>query len=172
MINLTEIFTVRHHILHLFPGHAPKFLTAFSRKNIAVLAALVAFICNMPLKSEVLTHPILSFFPRCFTCAPSYLSDAPQALPHAAGFSSGLSFAPQALPHAAGFSSGLPFAPQAVPHAALAFVFSSSFHPAMFVNAMSLTSCYQIVVCCCKIIIPRRSLRNKYALFYYLGTKK
>jgi hypothetical protein len=71
-----------------------------------------------------------------------YLSDAPQAVPHAAGFSSGLSDAPQAVPHAAGFSSGFPDAPQAVPHAALAFLFSSSFHPAMFDNAMFVTSCY------------------------------
>jgi hypothetical protein len=69
------------------------------------------------------------------------LSDAPHALPHAAGFSSGLSDAPHALPHAAGFSSGLPDAPHAVPHAALAFLSSSMFHPAMFVNAIFVTSC-------------------------------
>jgi len=77
----------------------------------------------------------------------SYLSPAPQALPQAAGFSSGLSAAPQAAgvsaglspaPHAAGFSdaphaAGLSDAPQALPA-----VFS--FHPAMFDNAMIFTS--------------------------------
>jgi hypothetical protein len=46
------------------------------------------------------------------------LSAAPQAVPHAAGVSSGLSAAPQAVPHAADVSSGLSAAPQAVPHAA------------------------------------------------------
>ena len=55
-----------------------------------------------------------------------YLSPAPQAEPHAAGFSSGLSPAPQAEPHAAGFSSGLSPAPQAEPHAA---GFSSGLSP-------------------------------------------
>jgi len=77
----------------------------------------------------------------------SYLSPAPQALPQAAGFSSGLS----AAPHAAGVSAGLSPAPQAAgfsdaPHAAglsdapqaLPAVFS--FHPAMFDNAMIRTS--------------------------------
>jgi hypothetical protein len=71
------------------------------------------------------------------------LSDAPHALPHAAGFSSGFSDAPHALPHAAGFSSGFSDAPHAVPQAAPAFLFSSSFHPAMFVNAIAVTSCYE-----------------------------
>jgi hypothetical protein len=77
----------------------------------------------------------------------SYLSPAPQALPQAAGFSSGLS----AAPHAAGVSAGLSPVPQAAgfsdaPHAAglsdaphaLPAVFS--FHPAMFDNAMIFTS--------------------------------
>lgn len=78
----------------------------------------------------------------------SYLSPAPQALPQAADFSSGLSAAPQAAgvsaglspaPHAAGFSdaphaAGLSDAPQALPA-----VFS--FHPAMFDNAIIRTSC-------------------------------
>jgi hypothetical protein len=105
-----------------------------------VLATLVTFICNMPLKCKILAHPILSFFPHFLLF---YLSDAPHALPHAAGFSSGFSDAPHALPHAAGFSSGFSDAPHAVPQAAPAFLFSSSFHPAMFVNAIAVTSCYE-----------------------------
>ena len=68
----------------------------------------------------------------------SYLSPAPQALPQAAGFSSGLS----AAPHAAGVSAGLSPAPQAAGFSdapqALPAVFS--FHPAMFDNAMIFTS--------------------------------
>ena len=78
------------------------------------------------------------------------LSAAPQALPqaagvsaglsaapHAAGVSAGLSAAPQALPQAAGFSAGLSAAPHAVPQAA---AFLSSAHPAMLDNAMILSS--------------------------------
>ena len=48
-----------------------------------------------------------------------HLSPAPQAEPHAAGFSSGLSPAPPAEPHAAGFSPGLSPAPQAEAGAAI-----------------------------------------------------
>jgi hypothetical protein len=76
------------------------------RKDVAVLATLVALICDMPLKCEILHL--------------AYFSPAPQAEPQAAGFSSaGLSPAPQADPQAAGFSSaGLSPAPQAAPQAA------------------------------------------------------
>jgi hypothetical protein len=45
---------------------------------------------------------------------------------------------PQAAPHAAGFSSGLSDPPHDVPQAAAAFVFVSSFHAAMFDNAIFL----------------------------------
>lgn len=62
----------------------------------------------------------------------AYLSPAPQADPHAAGFSSGLSPAPHADPHAAGFSSGLSLAPHAGAGAA------GSFHPDKFESAMIL----------------------------------
>jgi hypothetical protein len=185
VIDLTKIFTISNHLLHLLPGHALKLLASLSRENIAVLAALVTFICDMPLKSKILAHPILSFFLRLIAfsaCTMPYLSDAPQALPHAAGFSSGLSDAPQALPHAAGFSSGLSDAPHAVPHAALAFLFSSSFHPAMFVNAIFVTSCCEksfgnppdtpSAFPCYSSIIPKTNSKEKYALFYNLGTKK
>ena len=70
-------------------------------------------------------------------------SDAPHAVPHAAGFFSGWSDAPHAVPHAAGFPSGLSDAPHAVPHAALVCACSASFllHPKMFANAMLSTSC-------------------------------
>jgi hypothetical protein len=57
------------------------------------------------------------------------LSAAPQAVPQAAAFSSGLSAAPQAVPQAAGFSSGLSAAPQAVPQAAASLTSFFFFHP-------------------------------------------
>ena len=84
------------------------------------------------MKNTVASYPLLP-------SATSYLSDAPQAVPHAVGFSSGAA-APQAVPHAAGFSSGAA-APQAVPHAADFCLSSSLFHPKMFESAIFVTSC-------------------------------
>jgi hypothetical protein len=49
-----------------------------------------------------------------------------------------LSDAPHAVPHAAGFSSGLSAAPHAVPHAALVSVSAFFFHPKRFDNAILL----------------------------------
>jgi hypothetical protein len=60
------------------------------------------------------------------------LSDAPQAEPQAAGFSAGLSAAPQA----AGFSAGLSAAPQAVPQEAAGAAFSFFFQPNKFESAI------------------------------------
>jgi hypothetical protein len=76
----------------------------------------------------------------------NYLSPAPQAAPHAAGFSSGLSDAPHAAglsdaPHAAGLSDA-PHAASlsAAPHAA-AGAFSVFFiHPNKFESAIICTS--------------------------------
>ena len=106
---------------------------------------------------------------------------APHAVPHAAGFSSGLSLAPHAVPQAAGFSSGLSLAPHAAgfspaPHAVpQAELVAASFfllHPKMFDNAIILTSC--IVICglvpSCRIIVARFYSGKKYALFYYIVT--
>ena len=77
-----------------------------------MLASLITFICNMPLKRKILTHPI-QLLPNLF-----YLSDAPHAVPHAVGFSAGLSAAPHAVPHAA--------------------LVSAFFHPKRFDNAILL----------------------------------
>jgi hypothetical protein len=93
-----------------------------------MLTALVTLIRYMPLKCKILTHPILP--PNS-----SYLSVAPQELPQADFFCP--SPAPQALPQAADFFCPS-FAPQAVPQAALTTLLS--FHPAMFANAISVTS--------------------------------
>lgn len=79
-----------------------------------MLTSLITFICYVPLKSKILTHPIRLLF-----LISSYLSAAPHAVPHAAGFSSDLSPAPHAVPHAA-------------------LTFFSSFHSAIFDNASEL----------------------------------
>ena len=55
-IHFTEVLAVGHHFLHLLPGHAVKLLVSILRKDIAMLAALVTVIGNMPLKSEILFH--------------------------------------------------------------------------------------------------------------------
>ena len=130
-------------------------------EDVAVLAALVTCIGDVPLKREILFHRLCPRFysksdgPSEISCVPGrqlpagngcdgdrtdYLSPAPQAEPQAVGFSSGLSPAPQAVPQAAGFSSGLSPAPQAVPQAAAGAVSSFLFHPKRFDSAMMLTS--------------------------------
>lgn len=75
------------------------------------------------------------------------LSPAPHAEPHAAGFSDGLSPAPHAEPHAAGFSDGLSPAPHAVPHAAVGA--ASLFHPDKLESAMS----FYLLVCLCFLFL-------------------
>jgi len=118
IVNPAKILTVSHNLLHLLPCHALKLAAALSRKNVAVLTALVTFICYMPLKRKII-HPILhSAGTKCLL--PAYcLSPAPHAVPHADGFSSGLSPAPHAVP---------------------ACFFSFSFHPKMFNNAILMHS--------------------------------
>ena len=109
------------------------------------------------------------------------MSLAPQAVPQAAGGLSGLSAAPQAAgvsaglsaaPHAAGVSAGLSDAPQAVPQAAAA-LFSSA-HPAMFANAMIVSSFVKWVsagtIAFCGSNVTDRRMFHKNALFYYIGT--
>jgi hypothetical protein len=81
VVNLTEVLTVGHNILHLFPCHCFQIPATGTGKNITVFAALVTFICDMPLKCEILTHQIHPPFPML-----SYLSSAPQAVPQAADF--------------------------------------------------------------------------------------
>jgi hypothetical protein len=109
-----------------------------------MLAPLVTFFCDMPLKSKILAHRsfLLFSFTTDYLDAPqaelgfSSGLAAPQALPQAElGFSSGLA-APQALPQAeAGFSSGLA-APQAVPPSKPAFASIILLHPNKFFNAI------------------------------------
>ena len=81
-------------------------------------------------------------------------------------------YAPHAVPHAAGFSSGLSLAPHAVPQAELVAASFFLLHPKMFDNAIILTSC--IVICGlvppCRIIVAGFYSGKKYALFYYIVT--
>lgn len=88
------------------------------------------------------------------TPAQTYLSAAPQAEPHAAGFSAGLSPAPHAEPHAAGFSDGLSPAPHAVPHAAAGA--ASLFHPDKLESAMS----FYLLVCLCFLFLSFRQFHS------------
>ena len=85
-----------------------------------------------------------------------------------------MSPAPQAVPQAAGFSSGLSPAPQAVPQAAAAAVSFFVFHPKRFESAINVTSvsiCQK--VCPFAIIIVTNYITlKKYAQIYYLVTKK
>lgn len=80
IVNPAKILTVSHNLLHLLPCHALKLAAALSRKNVAVLTALVTFICYMPLKRKII-HPILhSAGTKCLL--PAYcLSPAPHAVP-------------------------------------------------------------------------------------------
>jgi hypothetical protein len=107
----------------------------------------------------------------------NYLSPAPQALPQAAGFSSGAA-APQAAgasvgsaaPQAAGASAGLSPAPQAEPHDDALL-----FHSAMFESAIIITSLRSFdffrafsFLCNYSISLPKQFC--KYLLFYYIVT--
>lgn len=98
-----------------------------------------------------------------------YLSPAPQAEPHAEGFSSGLSPAPQAEPHAEGFSSGLSPAPQAEPPACASFPL---FHPKRFESAIFFSSFLVISKnpSLCDFIVISLTQEKKYAQIYYLVT--
>lgn len=104
----------------------------------------------------------------------SGLSAAPQALPHADGFSSGLSSAPQAVPHAAGFSPGFPAAPQAVPHAAAGSASAFFLQPKRSESAILIYLHFSVVkrFSVCSFIATCIVTNKKYALFYYLVTGK
>jgi hypothetical protein len=112
-----------------------------------MLAPLVTFVCDVPLKRKILFHLTL---PR-FTNFPAdlhlpgfvkkscyYLSPAPHPVPQAAaGASSVSSEAPHPVPQAAaGVSSVLSEAPQAVPHAAAGVSSAFFVHPNKFESAM------------------------------------
>ena len=53
---MAEIQAVMKGILYLLPGHGIQGLTVILGKNVAVLAALVTVVCNMPLKGKILFH--------------------------------------------------------------------------------------------------------------------
>jgi hypothetical protein len=54
--SFAEIQAVLKGLLHLLPCHAIQFFTGITGENVAVFAPLVAFIRDMPLKSEILFH--------------------------------------------------------------------------------------------------------------------
>jgi hypothetical protein len=59
-IHFTEIKAVIEGVLHLLPSHGIQFFTGIAGKNVTVLAPLVTFVRDMPLKSEILFHLILA----------------------------------------------------------------------------------------------------------------
>ena len=147
VIDLAEIEAVIKRVEHLLPRHGVDLFTGVFGENVAVLAALVAVIGDVPLKRKIRSHgsflspgriseKTVQVFseirPKRYwgvSFGADYLSPAPHAVPQAAGFSSGLSPAPHAVPQAAGFSSGLSPAPHAVPQGEDALL---SFHAAKF----------------------------------------
>ena len=137
MVDLAEVQAVIKGILHLGPGYGVRFFAGVLSENVTVLAPLVTFIGDVPLKGEIFHRKLplictslksrgcisqaadkLRLFGRCApTGCPGeaqenqgdhFLSPAPQALPQAVGLGS-------AAPQADGFSAGLSPAPQAEP---------------------------------------------------------
>ena len=56
VIDLAEVQAVIKRVLYLLPVHAVQLLIAIFRKNVAVLAPLIAFIGDVPLKRKILFH--------------------------------------------------------------------------------------------------------------------
>ena len=107
---------------------------------------------------------------RLFNYGTIYLSPAPQAEPHAAGFSSGLSEAPQAEPHAAGFSSGLSEAPQAEPQAAAGAASIFLLHPNRLESAIVLPSFIHIQsVALLSVLIILRIIFMSTSTHFFIG---
>jgi hypothetical protein len=112
----------------------------------------------------------------------NYLSPAPQAEPHAAGFSAGLSAAPHALPHAAGFSAGLSDAPHAAgfslaPHAAAGACSVFRVHPNKFESAiifylLLIKNVFHGLAALCDCYYSTFFRICNHALFYYPVTNK
>ena len=71
------------------PRHAVRAFAGIFRKDVAMLASLVAFISDVPLKGKIRFHLAV-----LLTCFQTYLSPAPQLEPQAVG--STLSPEPQA----------------------------------------------------------------------------
>ena len=62
-VNFAEIETVIECVLHLLPGHAVELSAWIAGENIAMLAPLIAFIRDVPLKRKILLHVVtLSFY--------------------------------------------------------------------------------------------------------------
>ena len=56
VINLAKVKAIIKSVLHLLKVHRIDLFTGISQKNVTVLAPLIAFICNVPLKSKILLH--------------------------------------------------------------------------------------------------------------------
>jgi hypothetical protein len=58
VVYLAKVQAVVERVLHLLPRHGIQLLAGIPRENIAVLAPLVAFVGNMPLKRKILFHRV------------------------------------------------------------------------------------------------------------------
>ena len=61
-VYLTEIETIKECVLHLLPGHAVELAAGIAGENIAMLAPLIAFIRDVPLKRKNLFHVVTLHF--------------------------------------------------------------------------------------------------------------
>ena len=57
-VYFAEIETVIECVLHLLPGHAAWLSAGIAGENIAMLAPLIAFIRDVPLKRKILLHVV------------------------------------------------------------------------------------------------------------------
>jgi hypothetical protein len=57
-VYFAEIETVIERVLHLLPGHAAWLSAWIAGENIAMLAPLIAFIRDVPLKRKILLHVV------------------------------------------------------------------------------------------------------------------
>jgi hypothetical protein len=58
VVDLAEVQAVVKGVLHLLPGHRVRLLAGVAGEDVAVLAPLVTFVGDVPLKGEVF-HTIL-----------------------------------------------------------------------------------------------------------------
>ena len=136
-----------------------------------MLTPLITFISDMPLKGKIGLHIIVLALYKIGMTEMIFLRAPDRTIPPGIlpGLDYCLSPAPQAVPQAAGFSSGLSPAPQAVPQAEPAI---SLFHAKRLESAISSTSTLDFsgYVSLCTYYFTEIFFIHKYAHFYDLVT--
>ena len=136
-MDFAKVQAVVEGVLHLLEGHAVQLFAGVFGEDVAVLAALVAVVGDVPLEGKIGFHGRSSFL-----IYENRLTGSVQVFPVLPGNGSGnyLSPAPQALPQAEGFSSFFSSSAPQEPLAPQAEATFSSFHSARFFSAISCTS--------------------------------